>query len=108
MFDSVIRFNAAYIEATPKPRIDAILEGLRLLAPTGLPVFTLAVWAMASLRLVSTSGRSLNHYFMAWLPISAVLAARFFRQLMGPSDESELSLGQASAPGPPGRSAWQS
>ena len=51
MFDSVIRFNAAYIEATPKPRIDAILEGLRLLAPTGLQVFTLAVWAMASLRL---------------------------------------------------------
>ena len=108
LFDSVIRFNSSYIEATPKARLDAILEGLRLLAPTGLPVFTLAVWATASLRLVSTSGRSeeprllrlatialpiefvmlgisgrsLNHYFMAWLPISAVLSARFFQQLV--------------------------
>ena len=124
LFDSVIRFNSAYVEATVKARIDSILEGFRLLAPTGLPVFTLAVWTMACLRLVvpgsrsqeprlvrlavigfpiellmvGISGRSLNHYFIAWLPISAVLAARFFQHLMGPSDESELRLGAAISP----------
>jgi len=116
MFDSVIRFNSAYVAATAKARIDSILEGFRLLAPTGLPVFTLSVWTMACLRLVvpgsrsreprlvnlaviglpielllvGISGRSLNHYFIAWLPISAVLAARFAQQVLGPSDESEL------------------
>jgi hypothetical protein len=52
--------------------------------------------------MLGISGRSLNHYLMAWLPISAVLAARFFRQLMGPSDESELRLGAGIRP----RTAW--
>ncbi len=114
LFDSVIRFNAAYVELTLKAGLDSVLEGLRLLAPTGLPVFTLAVWAMASLRLASSvgrsaeprllrlatialpieflmvaiSGRSINHYFIAWLPISAVLAARFFQQVVESDDES--------------------
>lgn len=128
LFDSVIRFNAAYVELTLKAGLDSVLEGLRLLAPTGLPVFTLAVWTMACLRLVAPgsrsqeprlvnlaviglpielllvgiSGRSLNHYFIAWLPISAVLAARFFQQLIGPSDKAELSPGAAIHP----RMAW--
>ena len=115
MFDAVVRFNSASIQAPPKARIDSILEGFRLLGPTGLPVFSISVWTMATLRIVSgggrseepqlvnlavialpiellmvgISGRSLNHYFMAWLPISAVLSARFFQQVLGRSEERE-------------------
>jgi hypothetical protein len=52
--------------------------------------------------MVGISGRSINHYFIAWLPISAVLAARFFQQLIGPSEKAELSPGAAIHP----RMAW--
>jgi len=118
LFDSVIRFNAAYVELTLKAGLDSVLEGLRLLAPTGLAVFTLAVWAMASLRLASSVGRSaeprslrlatiglpieflmvavsrrsINHCFIARLPISAVLVAGFFQQVVESDDESEPRL----------------
>jgi hypothetical protein len=108
LIDSVVRFNSVYVQATFKARLDAVLEGLRLLAPTGLPLFSVSVWIMAALglglnrgessevplvrlaiiglpvefSLVALSGRSINHYFMAWLPICAVLSARFFQQVI--------------------------
>jgi len=121
MFDAVVRFNSVYIQATPKARLDSILEGFKLLSPSGLPVFSITAWSMATLRMVSAggrsqesplvnlavialpiellmvgiSGRSINHYFIAWLPICAVLSARFFQHVLGSSvvDQSKPRTG---------------
>ena len=128
MLDSVIRFNFVYLQPTLKARVDAVIEGHRLLAPTGLVFFSVSAWFAAAILLarrtgrprenplvglailglpaeygmVGLAGRSMNHYFISWLPISVVLAARFFEQILQATQGHSLS----SRSGGEARKAW--
>lgn len=105
MLDAVLRFNAVYIQSSFKARIDAVLAGLRILAPTGLSLMAISAWILSlrtpdddtdsarlvrlavialpvELLLVALAGRGLDHYYIAWLPISAVLAAYLLSSIL--------------------------
>lgn len=110
MWDAVVVYNATYMRADLFARVDAITEGLRLLAPSGLGVLGSIGWIgcvvrwiwgggrrarstieqiavialVAEFAMVAAAGRSLNHYFATWLPTLALLAASTVRDLLQP------------------------
>ncbi|MFQ5944338.1 MAG: glycosyltransferase family 39 protein [Anaerolineales bacterium] len=104
LWDQVLTFNSAYVLVSPKAMVGAVLEGYRVLAPTGVLLLATVAWVWATytaaraktarnldallqvmllalpieLVLVAASGRSLNHYYIMWLPAAGVLAACLF------------------------------
>ena len=104
LWDAAFRYNLAYSGAELMWRVSAISSGLRTLSPSGISLLALAGWiagacfaARAAFQdqhvepllylaliglpmeflLVGMSGRSLPHYYMAWLPMFAVLTTWF-------------------------------
>lgn len=105
MLDAVLRYNSVYIQSSLKVRIDATLEGLRLLSPTGITLVAVSAWIISlrswsddserarlvrlavialpvELLLIAVAGRSLDHYYIAWLPILTVLAAHLLSLIL--------------------------
>jgi len=106
-WDAAFRYNFLYVHATWARRWQAISEGLSLMYPSGLNKIALVGWVLGALAvavprcrramapaartliavallalpielaLAAASGRSYQHYFIAWLPAFAVLAGAF-------------------------------
>lgn len=119
MLDALVRYNAVYVSSSLKARLDAVFEGLRLLAPTGLTLLATAAWVIVffkarigasnltrtrllklavialplQMALVALAGRSLNHYYLNWLPIMAVLSAGLFSELSALAADSSKTTG---------------
>jgi len=103
MLDEFFGFNFVYSFSTLFSRLKAVFMGLWILARSGLSFVVLTAWIMGSvyfkryrkmplltlvliglpveLLLASISGIHPPHYYMAWLPVFAVLAA-FFAYLL--------------------------
>jgi hypothetical protein len=106
LWDAVVRFNAIYVRAGLEQRLDAVLEGVASLAPTGLPLFAAGGWAIAALAararatgptpdlylvavlafpmellLAALAGQGLLHYYINWLPVLCLLTGIFFSRL---------------------------
>lgn len=97
-WDSAFVFNFAYSSTTGSQRLNSLLGGLRLTGEAGLMQLALIGGLLGGLRLLLTrrvpallgvglvalplellaaslSGRLYPHYFLAWLPVFAVLVA---------------------------------
>jgi hypothetical protein len=99
-WDATVRFNVAYVRVPAVQRRIALISGVTHLSQSGLSLAALAAWAIMLLTpkrtlppssrsllwlalidlpvemiLSSLSGNSYPHYYMAWLPSSAVLVA---------------------------------
>jgi hypothetical protein len=96
MIDQAVTYNRAYSAFAPlSERLDAMVTGLRLTAPSGLAVIALGVWLYAVVQprrplppllavavvalpieiVLAAAGRGYHYYFIAWLPAMAVLVA---------------------------------
>jgi hypothetical protein len=103
--DAAFRFNVVYHASSPRQILRAVFDGIRQMARAGLPIIALAAWVARilghgrrasapakavinvaliglpiSLMLASLSGKTgsgYGHYYIAWLPIFAVLAGVF-------------------------------
>ncbi len=95
MVDQALVYNRAYAAFAPaSERVDVVLEGLRLVLPSGLALVAVAAWLYALARrhwtspliavalvafplelVLATWGRGYHYYFIAWLPSMGVLAA---------------------------------
>jgi len=108
LWDAVVVYNARYAQAGLAARLDAMSEGLRLLAPSGLGAMGIIGWGtcvvrwlwadgrdepssiqrvlviglVAEFAMVAAAGRSLNHYYATWLPVLSVLSASVIGQLL--------------------------
>ena len=121
--NAVWRYNLVYTGTGVRGRVDAILEGYQLLAPSGVALLGGASWLVAlrrflqrgvvrtppatslallglpiELLLVGAAGRSLNHYYVAWLPALSILLARL-PEFLGRADSGKPSRDQEVGPG---------
>lgn len=121
LWDQMIRFNSNYVRTSPDAMIDAVIEGYKILTLTGImffatigwlwfvsrlirtrssrqvdPLLSVALLALPlELMLVALSGRSLNHYYIMWLPAAAIIAAWVFARLLQSLDESRFGVENA-------------
>jgi hypothetical protein len=106
-WNAAFSYNFVYIESTLalRDRLAALMEGVRLLVPSGISIAAIGGWFIACLSLAkdrrnvkplvvlaiialpvefllsSLSGESYPHYFIAWLPTFAVLSSFFARSV---------------------------
>jgi len=116
--DAVFRFNTFYVVSSFKARFESAVSGLRVLLPSGLSVLALGGWFLAGRRVLarptengrrallftawvglpvemllsSISGRSYVHYYMAWLPVAAVLAGGLVSELARDAKREVVTL----------------
>jgi hypothetical protein len=103
LVDAVFRYNFIYTASTLENKVKSALAGLQFLAQSGIAFTAVAAWIIGGLALLSrpkqtgahmpllhvalvglpvelllasTSGRTYVHYYIIWLPIFAILAAR--------------------------------
>ena len=113
MWDVGFRYNFIFSGTSWRARYDSFLFGLRLLTDSGLVFVGGSAWLMAiatgagwarrqsplvtigviglplELLLASLSGRDHNHYFIATLPVFAILAAYLAQQLIAGARQIE-------------------
>jgi hypothetical protein len=106
--DAVFRYNLVYISHSLEDRVDAVLDGLSFVAPSGIGVFGILAWGLAvrqgteprgrgtvpaavtmavvalplELLLTAVAGRSYDHYYISWLPALAVLNGYFLQRVL--------------------------
>lgn len=106
LVDMVLRYNFVYSTTTLQDKVAAVLDGISLTA--AIAVFALVAWAIGmyvawrardqvgdrcllyvsliglpvEFLLAATSGRSFGHYYIAWLPVFAVLMGFFAYSLV--------------------------
>lgn len=100
--DAILRYNRVYTAAPLRDRLDSVWSGLRQLTSSGLSILGLGGWILGGVHLsrrdhgegrresllqvafvglplevalTSLSGRTYLHYYIAWLPVLAILAA---------------------------------
>ncbi len=98
-WDQVFRYNLFYCDVSMMSRVKALFESLRMMAPSGIMLLTVASWLMSLWHLVSSgrwnermqpllgvfligvpmefmltsiAGNVFPHYLMAWLPMCSV------------------------------------
>lgn len=108
LLDAAIRYNMVYITSTLTSKIGAIMEGLQLLARSGIVFLAVAAWIVGGVTLfcrfnypfgprsllhlsligmpvefilAGGAGRPYEHYYLTWLPLFAVLTAQFVSHL---------------------------
>ena len=108
MWDAVVAYNKIYVHTGLLDRVNAVTEGLHLLAPGGLAVLGLIGWSRGVWRwifdreaarlssimsvaliglvveflMVAVAGRSLNHYYTTWVPVLSLLCASVVCELL--------------------------
>ena len=119
--DQFLLYNIEYSSTPIGPKVSAILIGLFLMDKNGFIVILLSGYCLGFLHilinrskidktnplivlalidmpiefiLVSVSGRSYNHYFMAWLPVTSILCAFFLYCIINlGSKQYKLNIG---------------
>ncbi|NJO07176.1 MAG: glycosyltransferase family 39 protein [Chloroflexaceae bacterium] len=104
LFDAVLRYNIVYSATDSQSKFFSLSDGIATLPSTGIYALALTAWITGlfmvihnddqdktirpllavslvglpvELVLSSISGRSYNHYYMAWLPMMTILVAFF-------------------------------
>jgi len=127
LLDQVFRYNFTYSATTLGDQIDSILAGYKTLSSTGISTVALIAWivSMVYMRyagdqmengkpllyvslvglpveffLASISGRSYVHYYIAWLPVFAILMSLFayaFATSVAPRLKNIIRIGKVTS-----------
>ncbi len=122
--DAVFRYNFIYTTSDLESKLNAMMEGLKLLTQTGITFIVMAAWVIGcfslfskprqtgaymllrnvalfglpvELLLASSSGRTYSHYYITWLPIFALLTAQLTFDFLNYFTPVEISLLQRKA-----------